>query len=145
MSVVWLTMLVLVPAKQWKRLWIAGIIGMLIVLPIDSTLISFGAFQFNFSGLKVLGLPVPYWISYIPGGILFAYFRPVDHWWRLFYILLGAFIFMVIEFIMIRFGFFQHLNNWNLFKAFVLNIGGFTILLWFAEWLNTVRKEIRAS
>lgn len=131
--IVFTTTLLLVPKDSWKRLFFAGIAGLFIVLPIDSTLVTLGAFKFNFNELNVLGLPLPYWISYIPGGILFAHFHPTKWLQRLLYIIFSAASYALIEFITMQSGLFQHLN-WNILNSFILNILGFTTLTWFIEW-----------
>lgn len=133
--------LLLVPVNKWRRLSIIGFIGMLTILPIDHALISLGAFKFNFTGLSVLGLPLPYWIGYFPGGILFAYFRPTIRIKRLLYILFSAAAFAFVELITIKLGLFIHLN-WSIFNAFILNIYGFTTVTWFIEWLFPTRNDV---
>ncbi|MDQ2085568.1 hypothetical protein RBH29_03860 [Herbivorax sp. ANBcel31] len=121
------------PKNKWGKLFVLGLVGMVIILAIDSALIALGAIKFNFAGLNALGLPLPYWISYIPGGILFAHFYPTVWIQKFLYILFAAVSFVFVEFITIQIGLFQHLN-WNIFNAIILNIGGFTIYSWFTEF-----------
>lgn len=102
--------IIFVPIHKWKRLFIAGIIGMLIVLPIDSILAALGAFRFDFTGPTVARLPLPYWISYFPGGILVAHFRPAMRMQRLMYIISAAALYAFIELITIKAGLFHHLE-----------------------------------
>ncbi len=141
MVVVWVLGLVLVPVRLWKKLWLAGMMGMLVVLAIDSTLIKLGAFKSIHSGISVLGLPIPYWAGYFPGGMLFAYYRPVGRWHVLGYIAGTAFVLWLMEAIMIRLGFFQHIN-WDLFKAYILNVGGFIILFSLFDWAGIMRRQL---
>lgn len=122
-----------VPIREWKRLFLAGIGGLLIILPIDSTLAALGAFRFSFTGPTMLGLPLPYWLSYFPGGILIAHFRPAKRMQRLIYVISAAALYALIELIAIKAGLFHHLN-WNILKAFILNILGFTTFMWYVEW-----------
>lgn len=131
--------IILVPIKEWKRLWVAGIIGLITILPIDSTLTSLGAFEYVFSGFRVFGLPWLYWLSYFFGGLLFAYYRPFEKWNRLFYVLGFAFLLWLIEVITVLTGIFQHLQ-WNLLRSFVLDIFGFVFILWVFEWMGIPSK-----
>lgn len=140
MVISWALPLFLVPFIYWKAAWHIGFIGMLIIFVIDSTLISLGAFEFTYNGSTISGLPIPYWISYFPGAILFAYYKPNSHWKRLAYILITSFIFLLIELIMVRLGSFKHIN-WDAPKAYVLNLGGFTVLLWISEWLEWFNEK----
>ncbi len=135
--IAWLTALILVPLRQWKRLWPAGIIAMSVLYAIDSTLVGLGAFQFTNSNVWVSGLPAPYWLGYFPGGVLFAYYCPQIRWWELIYILFMAAILLVMELIMLGLGYFHHLN-WNPVKSYILNVGGFTVTLWLIQWLGLI-------
>ncbi len=138
-SISCLTAALIVPFKKWINLFAIGLISMVIILFVDGSLVHLGAFQFNFKGLKIYGLPLPYWLSYIPGGILFGYIRPAARLPRLFFILAIALFYALVELITIKLGLFQHLN-WSILKASILNIGCFTVLLWFTEWLNSMIK-----
>ncbi|HBV95998.1 MAG: hypothetical protein JL50_05120 [Peptococcaceae bacterium BICA1-7] len=139
-GIAWLTGLLLVPLKNWKKLWPLGIAGMIIVFTIDSTLVSLGAFKFSSSTPEISGIPVPYWLSYIPGGIIFGYYCPNERWLKLVYIAISAFALLVMELIMLWLGYFNYIN-WNPAKSFMLNAGGFTIMLWLAEWLGLAGKK----
>lgn len=139
-GVAWLTGLLLVPIKYWKKLWPLGMAGMMVIFPIDTTLIDLGAIDFSSGAEKIFSLPISYWLSYIPGGILFGYYCPIGRWQKFIYILIVAFVFLIIELIMVWLGYFYHLN-WNPVKSYLLNVGGFTIMLSLAEWLGLVGKE----
>ncbi|GBF33506.1 hypothetical protein DCCM_2608 [Desulfocucumis palustris] len=138
----WLTALIIIPLREWKKLWPAGIIAMSILYAIDSTLAGLGAFQFTHSDVKVSGLPVPYWLSYFPGGIVFVYYCPPIRWWKLIYILSAAAILLALELIMLRLGYFHHLN-WNPFKSYILNAGGFIATLWLTQWLGITNRRVK--
>lgn len=140
MVVIWSAAFLLVPIRQWKKLWSAGIFGLLISLASDTSLSSIGAFGFRHSPLNILGLPVPYWISYFAGGVIFAYFRPIGRWARMAYVFALALILWILEVIMIRLGYFVHLN-WSLGKAYILNIGGFLSTFWFTDWAGLPYRQ----
>ena len=140
MIFLWSAALILVPLKHWKKSWPVGIFGMASIYAIDSTLVYLGAFRFWHGGAYLSGLPLYYWVSYFPGGIIFDYFRPRRHIWRLLYILITAAIYLMIELIMIYFGYFQYVN-WNAFMSYQLNVVGFTVSMWFAEWLEEGRNK----
>lgn len=137
--IAWLTALKLVPSGQWKRLWPIGIIGMLANYAIDSTLVGLGAFDFNFKMGNISGLPAPYWLSYFPGGILFGYYCPEEKRLRFLYVLVAALVLLAAELIMIWFGYFYHIN-WNIIKSYLLNVFGFTALLWLSQWIGAIKN-----
>ena len=139
MLFVWGVALLFIPLRLWRRLWPAGIMGMVIILLIDGILVSLNAFQFIYNGPKSYGLPVPYVVSYFAGGVLFAWYRPDGRWLRLAYVLAAALLLWVLEFIMLRLGLFDHIS-WNLAKAYILNICGFIIFFWMVEWAGFARK-----
>lgn len=130
--VFWGIMLFLIPIKQWKSFWLIGIISMIILYFIDSTLIALKAFKFIYNSSTISGLPFPYWLGSFPIGILLVKFCPIRQWARLLYIALSAFVLLALELVIVYLGYFSYIN-WNPLKSFLLNIGGFTILLWFAE------------
>ncbi|MFZ5645327.1 MAG: hypothetical protein ACOY46_17280 [Bacillota bacterium] len=113
---------------------------MILIYAIDSTFVDQGAFRFFIETESISGLPLLYWLAYFPGGILFGYYIPREKWWRLFYILLAAFVLLILELLAVYFGYFYYLN-WNPFKSYILNIVGFTTMLWFAEWIGVLGKE----
>lgn len=137
----WIAVLLLVPLHYWKKSWIVGAVGMTVLYFIDSTLVKLGAFRFNYNGSMIFGLPLPYLISYLAGGMAFDYFRPQgSRWRRIGYIFATALFLLVLELIMLYIGAFRYIR-WNIAMSALLNLGGFTILMWFAEWLNLKQNE----
>ena len=138
----WVISLILVPLRHWKRLWPAGLIGMLLVYAIDTTLIGLGAFTYSLGNTFLSGLPTFYWIGIFPGSILLAYYYPSSRWRQFPYILLTSAIFLVMEITMHWFGYFQY-RHWTPLKSYLLNIGGFMITLIVAQWVGSVGKGER--
>jgi hypothetical protein len=137
----WSTAVILVPLKHWKKSWPVGIFGMTVIYVIDGTLISLGAFRFR-DGVDFLsGLPLYYWLGYFPGGILFDNLRPKEHFKKLIYIISFAAAYLFVEIVTIYLGYFRHLN-WNAYNSLLLNVVGFTVTMWFAEWIEAV-QDIR--
>lgn len=99
MIVAFVTTLLAVPVRYWQKLWGAGITGMIVILLIDHTLSSLQAFQFVHQGIRVFSLPIPYWLSYFPGGIIFAHYRPFGRWNQLLYIIGFAVFLWLLEYI----------------------------------------------
>ncbi|HYE84625.1 MAG TPA: hypothetical protein VEG39_20990 [Clostridia bacterium] len=139
MIVIWLAALVFVPLKHWKNSWPIGIFGMVCIYAIDGTLVYLGAFRFWGEGIYISGIPLCYCIGYFPGGILFDHFRSHEYIKRPLYILITAAVLLAMELIMAYFGYFQHLS-WNAYRAYLLNAGGFTILMWLSEWMEQGRN-----
>jgi len=137
--VAWLFVLVLVPVREWKRLWPAGIIGLVVVYVIDSTFVGLGAFSFTkiYPGLS--GLPIFYILSIVAGSILSAHFYPDKDWKQMLFVMLMALGLLLIEVAMIRLNYFHHLS-WSLARSYALNIGGFIVVLWLAQRAGAVGK-----
>lgn len=138
--IAYLLALIIVPIKQLKRLWPAGIIALVVIYGIDSTLIGLGAFSYSFASSLLSGLPILYWISAFPGGILLAYLYPSKKPWRLLYILLAAAVYLGMELVMYLLGYFQY-GLWNPVMSYFLNVGGFMAVLWLAHWLGAVSRK----
>lgn len=138
--ILWLAALILVPLKQWKKSWPMGVFGLVSLFVIDDTLAILEAFRFFHGIFYLSNLPLFYILAYFPGGIFFDHFRPHRHMWRLFYIIAFAAVYLGVELFMIYIGYFQHLN-WNAWKSLLLNLFGFTISMWFAEWLEQRRVK----
>lgn len=136
----WLAGLLLVPARCWKKLWPLGIAGMVLVFFVDSTLLELGAFDFSPGTPKISGIPIPYWIAYFPGGVLFGYYCPGVKWQRGLYVLMASLVLLAMELVMVRLGYFYHLD-WSVAKAYVLNAGGFTVMAWLAELTGLAGRE----
>lgn len=133
----WSTALLLVPLKYWKRSWPVGIFAMVIIFIMDDTLAKLDAFKFLDGRVYLSSLPLFYWLAYFPGGIIFDHFRPQKHVRRLLYIFVWATGYLVVELFFIHIGYFRHLN-WNLYKSFLLNVCGFTLSMWFSEWMQNL-------
>ncbi len=140
MIVVWTVALAFVPLKHWKKTWPIGIVAMAVVYLLDSAMIYLGAFKFWHGSIYLSGLPLLYWLSYFPGGIIFDYLRPNKHIWRLVYILVIPAVYLMIELVMVYSGYFQYIN-WSAFMSYLLNVVGFTLMMWFAEWLEQGRDK----
>ena len=139
MVLAWSTALMLVPIRYWRKSWPVGIFGIAAIYAIDNTLAELGAFRFWHGGIYISYLPLYYWLGYFPGGIVFDCFRPKRHINRLIYVLVFAAGYLFVELVMIYFGYFQHLR-WNAFKSLLLNVAGFTVSMWFAEWMEEGRN-----
>lgn len=50
------------------------------------------------------------------------------------YIFLTSFIFLVLEYITVIFGMYQHIE-WFLIDSIILKLIGLTVFLWFSEWV----------
>jgi hypothetical protein len=138
--IVWLLTFLIVPLRYWRRSWHMGLFGMVIILVIDSKLAKLGAFRSFHNGLLIYGLPLPYWIAYFPGGIFFDYLRPKNHLWRFLYIPIISAAYLIVELIMMNLGYFQYLN-WKAINSFILNLIGFTVSMWFAEWWEEGKEK----
>jgi len=134
----WVVSIIFIPWKQWKHLYHAGIITMILIFLIDTTLISLGAFSYSDSIFILHGLPVFYWVSAFPGGALLARFYPKRVLWRFPYVLLTALLFVVMEVIMYLLGYFYY-HNWNVINSFFLDIIGFTVTLWLTQWVWDIK------
>ena len=132
---VWVSALLIVPLRSWRKSWPVGIFGLACIYVLDNTLAGLGAFKFWHGGIYLSGLPLFYWVSYFPGGILFDYLRPHKHGSRLVYMLIIAAAYLIIELVMVYVGYFQYVN-WNIYRAYLLNLVGFTVSMWFAEWVE---------
>jgi len=128
------------PFKKWKQLWYAGIIAMILIYAIDSTLIRLGAFSYQFANPLISGLPTLYWLSSFFGGIIMVKYYPQKNAWKLPYIILTSFLLLLLELIMWVFGYFNY-ENWTLINSFFLNISGFIILIWLWNWINEDRNK----
>ena len=121
-----------VPWNKYKYLWPIGLISIIILYLIDSTLIKLGAFSYSFPNPFLSGLPTLYLISGFVGGILLVHFLPSKETLQIPYMLLSPLIFLMLEFLMIYLGYF-HYHNWNGLNSYFLNIFGFSIVLWFSS------------
>jgi len=117
-----------------------GLFTIVLLYLIDSTFIELGAYSYNPLILSFSGISIFYLLSSFPGGILLVYFYPKNKKMQVPYILLTAFIFVLMELIMMWAGCFQYIH-WNTIKSFLLNIFGFTVVIWFAEWSGKAGKE----
>lgn len=138
-SVAWLLVLVLVPANKWKRLWPAGVIGLASVYAIDSTFIGLGAFSYSRIEPGLSGLPVFYLLSVVGFSILLAYFYPDGSWKQIFFVILAALAFLLVEVIMSQLNYF-HYQSWSPARSYLLDISGVIVVLWSAQRAGAVGK-----
>ena len=134
-AVAWLVSIAFIPIGRWRQLYQAGVIGMILVYLIDSTLISLGAFSYSGANTAIRGIPLFFWLSCFPGGVLLAHFYPRKILWRFPYVLLATLIFLAMEYVMHLLGYF-HYHNWSVIHSFFLNIIGFTTTISIAQWVK---------
>ena len=135
-----LTALILTPIKKWKRLWPAGITGLILLYLIDSTFVRLEAYSYTFSNSLPSGIPTFFWLSSFPGGMILAYYYPQRKRWQFPYILVAAAIFLVMELVMYWLSYF-HYNKWNPVNSYFLNVIGFTVVLHLSEWFGAVGRK----
>lgn len=127
-----ITMAIYVPANKIKRLWSAGVLGMIILYVIDSTLIWLGAFSYSYPYLT--GLPIFYLLSAFPTSVLLCNYCPQKEILRLYYILIVSAILLILEYIVNGLGYLQYIR-WNLFRSYMINITLFSTILWLSQCL----------
>jgi len=126
--------------KEWRQLWYAGLFALLVMYAIDTTLIKLGAYSFRHPNLILGGIPTFYWFSSFFGGMVLTRFYPQKTIWKLPYILLSSFLFLLLELIM-HFGGYFYYYNWSSVHSFFLDIFGLTVVIWFWSWMNEIRKN----
>jgi hypothetical protein len=102
---------------------------------IDTTLISAGAFSYRVPAQITGGLPLLYWLSGFPGGVLLTHFYPDKEKLQFPYILLASAIFLGLELIMHFFGYI-HYHKWSPVNSYFLDVFGFIIVIWIWNWIR---------
>jgi hypothetical protein len=134
----WLLAILFVPLKKWKLLWKAGLLSIVSIYVIDSSLIKLGAFYYNIkmsSFYGISGVPILYLLSGFPGALLLTAYFPKDNKWHFPYVLFTAALFLALELIMVQYGYFIY-RKWSPILSYCLNLFGFTIILWAAKWMG---------
>lgn len=137
-----LLMLVFVPKSEWKRLFPAGLISVLVLVPIEVVFTSLGGFSYAQSIINLHKVPMIYLLSSFPTGVFVAYYYPAKNRLRLLYVLFISLILLLIEMIMIRAGYMKHIN-WGILRSFFLNLYGFIVMLWLCELIGAVGKKTK--
>lgn len=140
LTIIFLAVLFTIPSAQIPRLWPVGVISMIVLYAIDSTLIGLGAFSYSFGNPGLAGIPLIYWLSSFPGGLLLVYLYPEKPKQQLPYIMLASAVFLAAEMVMSRLGYFLYLN-WNSFYSYLLNVGGFIIVIWLSQLTGCAGKK----
>ncbi|OEH86923.1 hypothetical protein BHU72_01285 [Desulfuribacillus stibiiarsenatis] len=129
--VVWGITIALVKWENFKRHWIAGIIGMIAVIIIDSPLSKGGIYLFHQPMIQVFNLPLFYIIGLYAGGVFIVHFYPWGNPIKgLLFLILADFIFLSFEVFMDYIGLFEHVH-WKFLYSFFINITGFLLTLYF--------------
>lgn len=136
----YLAAFITVPVKEWRRLWPAGIITVVLLYMIDSTFIKLGAFSYTTVFSFPPGIPVLYLASSFGGGIILSYLNPGKKRWILPYIILAAAVFVFFELIMSWLGSF-HYKQWSPLNSLFLDIVGFSAVLWLSQCFGAIGKR----
>jgi MFS superfamily sulfate permease-like transporter len=124
--------------KGWLQFWPVGLVALVVVYVLDSALVNLGAFSYRYGVPALGGLPLLYFLSVFPNGIILARFYPPRRRLRLPYVLVVAALFLFVERLMIITGNFRHLH-WTLEYSLVLNVIGMVLVLWLGEWLGVIK------
>jgi len=125
--------------KEWGRLWYAGPIAIIANYAIDSVLIRLGAFSYRYPNPMIGRLPTFYLLASFFGGIVLVKYYPEKSAWKLPYIILSSFAFLLLELIMHSLDYFNY-HNWSPINSFFLDFLGFTVVIWLWSWINEIRK-----
>jgi hypothetical protein len=137
-----LVFLIFTSIKKWKHFWIGGLITMLIIYAIDSTLIRLGAYSLRYPNHLIGELPTLYWLGSYFGGIVLIYYFPERKPLQFPYILLSALLFLCLELIMCFFGYF-YCHNWSPVESFFLDVFGLVVVIWLWNWINGSRMSMK--
>jgi hypothetical protein len=129
------------PFKKWKYFWLAGIISMIMIYVIDSTLIVLGAFSYSYPNPLIGNLPTLYLLSAFFGGTVLVYYYPQRKILKYPYIILAAFLFVCLELLMNYFGYFSY-QNWTPVNSFILDIFGFVNVIYLWNWINETKVKV---
>lgn len=132
----WGLVVVLVGPRHLTALWPAGLIAIIVSYLVDSTLVKMGAFKFNDLYISVGGVPFFYLLANFANGMTLVRLTPQQGMFRPVIIVSLALLFLLMEYLAIMFGYFTHLN-WNLWYSAILNILGFTLILWATKILHS--------
>lgn len=135
-----LLMIILVPKSEWRRLYPAGLVSVLVLIPIELVFTNLGGFSYMQSIINLHKVPIVYLLCAFPGGVLVAYYYPVKKWLRTPYVLFISATLLLIEIIILQVGYMKH-GNWNIFKSFALDIYGFIVVLWLSEQLGAIGRR----
>lgn len=124
-----------IPLKKWKCYLFAGIISLIVLYAIDSTLIKLGAFSYRYPNPLIGNLPTLYWLSGFLGGIILVHYYPAKKQLQFPYVLIVASLFLCLELFMAYLGYFNYLN-WSPLNSFFLDIFGFLIVIWLWNWVD---------
>lgn len=126
----WGVTIVLVKWENFKKLWIAGILGMILVIVFDAPLSKGGLYLFHHPGIEIFGLPLFYITGLYAGGIFLAHFYPWGNPKKgVLIFLIANFMFLPLEFFMIIIGLFEHVY-WRFLYSFIINNIGFIVTVY---------------
>jgi len=140
----WFLMLILVPLRELKRLWPAAIIGMAAVYAVDSTLIGLGAFSYARAGPALSGVPLFYLLSVAAATVPLAYHYPDGARRQAVFVAAAALVFLLVEAAMVALRYFHHLS-WSLWRSYLLDVGGFIVVLWLARLAGAAGRHPAAG
>lgn len=129
---IWTAAIIIIPKRQWQRLWPAGIVAIIVMYLLDTTLVGLQAYSFKGSPINLQGVPLFYFASAMPLGIILVNFGPQKRWVKVVYLLLIDALFLTAELIMNITGNFSYLN-WSPDKSLLLNLLGFIVIIWISE------------
>jgi hypothetical protein len=135
-------------------MWPAGMAAVIVTIMLDTSLVELGAFKFSDDLFyQYRGVPLLYIFANFASGMILARLVPADGILKPIITVGLAAVFLLMEWIAIMLGYFEHLN-WSLLRGLGLNIIGFIAVLWVADlfdirrrsdnWLNSpILKRIR--
>ena len=136
----WATCLLFVPFHKWLSLFPAGLITLIVLYLIDSTLILLNAFSYRYANPILSDLPVLYWLSGFPEGMLLVYYFPKKKHLHFPYIVLAAVVFLGMELIMLLLKYISY-HNWSPVFSLFLNMGGFIDVIFLSQWIKNIQQK----
>lgn len=126
----WLLVIIFIPYERIKNLRIVGLISLIWLFILEFTFIHLEYYRFIHYNIGIFGIPILYLLGGIAGGLLMIYWIKQSFYNKISVIIIFSLLLLFAEYLYVVRGAFLHINGWNFFYSFLLNLFGLSTLVW---------------
>ncbi|ACV64608.1 hypothetical protein Dtox_3915 [Desulfofarcimen acetoxidans DSM 771] len=128
----WLLVFLLIPIQRVKKLWPVAVISFIWLFILEYIFTYLGYYRFVNGFAYIASIPLFHMVGGAAGGILLVNWMQRNPLYKILLISLFSGLLSISEYIMVYFGAFKHLHDFNFLISYVLNIAGLSFLTWFS-------------
>lgn len=128
----WVVVFVLIPMERIKELLPVAAISFIWMFILELIFVTLGYYRYTKWIVIIAGVPLFHLVGGAAGGMLLLNWIGKNPLSKVFSVSLFSMLLSASEYVIVHFGAFKHLHDFNYLISFIFNIAGLSFLVWFS-------------